>query len=133
MGPGAVQMNMDTGIPIIHLLAFSIGNQARSRFVAALGHAILERNNPSGNGPCAPDASEQAGELHNLAVINKKVGVHTPVLDVIYYEEWAGKSDQGEPMSDFGIENKSGRTFRISSFEPNGSRNAPQQERANRR
>jgi hypothetical protein len=44
MGPGAVQMNIDMEIPFVHLLAFSIGNQARSRFVAALGRSNLERN-----------------------------------------------------------------------------------------
>jgi hypothetical protein len=46
MGPGAVQleMNIDMDILFVRLLAFSIGNQARSRFVAALGRSILERN-----------------------------------------------------------------------------------------
>jgi hypothetical protein len=77
MSPGALQTNIDTEIPLIHLLAFSIGNQARSRFVAALGPSILERNDPSESGPCTPDASARGGELHNLTVINKMVGVHT--------------------------------------------------------
>ena len=52
------------------------------------------------------------GELHNSAVI-----ANTPVLDVMD-EEWTGESDQGRTVSGFRIKNGSGRTFRISSFDP---------------
>lgn len=45
--------------------------------------SFLERNNSPKSGSFAPDASAQTSELHDLAVIDKKVGVRTLVLDVI--------------------------------------------------
>ena len=53
-----------------------------SQAPAAL-RSFLERNNSPKSGSWAPDASAQTSELHDLAVIDKKVGVRTLVLDVI--------------------------------------------------
>jgi hypothetical protein len=52
----------------------------RSRFIASSGALVLERNNFPESGSCTPHASAQTSELHNLAVIDKKVGVRTLVL-----------------------------------------------------
>ena len=60
---------------------------------------FLERNDPTKSGPRTPDASTQTSELHDLAVINEKVGVRTLVLDVIR-KDWVGQERQAKGCAD---------------------------------
>jgi len=79
---------------LVRFLTFPIGNPEITFCRKLRRRSRLERNDPPKSRPCAPDASAQTGQLHDLAVINRKVGMRTLVLDVIR------------------------KDFRISSFEP---------------
>lgn len=96
----------------------------RSRFVARSGGVhFWKRNNSPKCGSWAPDAAAQTSELHNLAVIDKKVGVGNlrPGCDTQRRRARAPMRVAGAFIKG----DKSGRTFWISSFEPDGTPNNP--------
>lgn len=88
----------------IHFLAFSIRSRSRSRFVAALGCSIFERNNLTEIWTLHPRDAPHGQAICIIGYDQQKVGRAYPVLGVIY-KEWARKGDQVEQTSGIRMEN----------------------------